>query len=141
MTAPFEGGCHCGAVRYVCSMEPAITFFCHCVDCQKTTGGPFAAELLVATEGVTISGELSGYTIEVDSGNTITRNTCAHCASPVIDESSGFPAHVVLRTGSLDDASWLQPQAHIWISRKQPWLQIGDDLPQFEYDLEPGMVE
>ncbi len=138
MTAPFEGGCHCGAVRYVCSTEPEITFYCHCIDCQKTTGGPFATELMVATEAVKITGELRAYTITVDSGNSITRNSCPHCASPVIDTSSGYPDHVVLRAGSLDDATWLQPQAHIFTSRKQPWVKISDELPHFEFDFEPG---
>ena len=25
MTAPFEGGCRCGAIRYTCSAEPLVS--------------------------------------------------------------------------------------------------------------------
>ena len=35
MPIPFEGGCHCGSVRYVCSEEPITVVNCHCGDCQK----------------------------------------------------------------------------------------------------------
>ena len=40
MSRHYEGGCHCGAVRYTCNKEPELTFYCHCKDCQKTTGSP-----------------------------------------------------------------------------------------------------
>ena len=42
MTMRHEGGCHCGAVRYAFSEAPEFTFYCHCQDCQKTTGSPLA---------------------------------------------------------------------------------------------------
>ena len=34
MPIPFEGGCHCGAVRYICSEEPTTVVNCHCGDCH-----------------------------------------------------------------------------------------------------------
>lgn len=136
MTVPFRGGCHCGAVRYVCEAEPEVTLYCHCRDCQKTTGNPFATELLVRASAVSVSGPLKEYAVRADSGNMLVRKRCEHCGSPVLDISTGFPEHVALRAGSLDDASWLSPQAHIWTSRKQPWLRIADELPQFEKDYE-----
>ena len=41
MPVPFEGGCHCGAVRYVCSEEPTTVANCHCGDCQQIAGSAF----------------------------------------------------------------------------------------------------
>lgn len=41
MSIPFEGGCHCGAVRYVVSEDPITIINCHCGDCQKIAGAPF----------------------------------------------------------------------------------------------------
>jgi len=34
MTAPFTGGCACGAVRYECTKEPLGSINCQCRDCQ-----------------------------------------------------------------------------------------------------------
>ena len=34
-----EGGCYCGALRYVAEGEPAMKAECHCRECQYITGG------------------------------------------------------------------------------------------------------
>ena len=39
----FEGGCLCGAVRFVASGEPKGVYWCHCHSCRKHTGAPVAA--------------------------------------------------------------------------------------------------
>ena len=36
-----------------------------------------------------------------------------------------------LTAGSLDDSSLFNPDMHFWVSSKQPWLEIADDLPQY----------
>ena len=118
MAVPFQGGCHCGAVRYVCRAEPETTVFCHCLDCQRTTGGSFATVLYVQKSAVEIEGELHGYTVRADSGNLLTRKFCAACGSPVIEEDDGYPAHLFIKAGSLDDPGWLEPKIHIWTIRK-----------------------
>ena len=54
----YEGGCHCGAVRYAFGEAPEFTFYCHCNDCQKTTGSPFSIELMLRDETFSVTGEL-----------------------------------------------------------------------------------
>ena len=136
MTTHFEGGCACGAVRYSGRAEPELTFFCHCMACQKESGGPFSVELFIAREAVTIDGPLQSYDSLADSGKKVSRKGCAKCHSPIVFEMEGFPEHLCIKAGSLDDASWLAPQAHIFTATKQPWVRISDDLPQFEGDYE-----
>ena len=34
-----EGGCYCGAVRYVAAGEPVLRAQCHCRACRRISGG------------------------------------------------------------------------------------------------------
>ncbi len=40
-----------------------------------------------------------------------------------------------MKAGSLDDTSVLEPVAHLWTKRAQPWIHLPDDVPR--YDDEP----
>ena len=127
-----EGGCHCGAVRYRCSGEPELTFYCHCRDCQRTTGSPFSMELMMPTDGFELEGEMGAYEVTGDSGKPVIRRFCNGCGSGIYLESEADPGYLFLKVGSLDDASWVVPQMHIFTAAKQPWTEILDGLPQFE---------
>ena len=44
-----RGGCLCGAIRYEGIGEPHNVTHCHCEDCRKSAGAPFATwDLIVA---------------------------------------------------------------------------------------------
>lgn len=136
MTQSFTGGCHCGAVRYTGNGDPDYTFYCHCIDCQRESGGPFSVEIYLPRAAVSVEGKMSEYDVVADTGNKVTRRFCTQCGCPIILESDGFPDHVCIKVGSLDDASWLSPEMHIFTATKQPWVHISDDLPHFEGDVD-----
>ena len=46
-----EGGCYCGAVRYVAEGEPALRAQCHCRACQHISGGAPNLFMLMPAEG------------------------------------------------------------------------------------------
>jgi len=39
---------------------------------------------------------------------------------------------VVVRPGTLDDRSWIDPVAHIWVRSRQPWVVLPPDAVVFE---------
>ncbi|MDE1462562.1 GFA family protein [Spartinivicinus poritis] len=128
MTSIFKGGCHCGQLRYTCQNEPLSQFFCHCLDCQKSTGSPVAAGFLVTKAATVVEGERRNYTVLADSGKKMTRLFCPECGTHVLEESEGLMGLWIIKAGSLDDASIFQPVRHYWTDSQQKWLKINDDL-------------
>ena len=123
MPIPFEGGCHCGAVRYVCSEEPTTVVNCHCGDCQQIAGSAFITGVLVPEGSVKVSGELKSYRVKADSGNGITRNFCPICGTRIMVELEGGVGVGVSYT-TLDDSSWLEPAIEFCTSKAQPWINL-----------------
>ena len=39
-----------------------------------------------------------------------------------------------IKAGTLDDTSWLKPDAHYWTSRRQSWVVVPDGVAQFSDD-------
>jgi hypothetical protein len=122
-----EGGCLCGACRYETDAAPLNIRACHCHICQKATGAPFYARVAVPLDSVTISGPVGWY----NSSAHLRRGFCPHCGTTLFSERAS--ANVIgLAMGSLDDPARFTPESHIWLSSKQPWVQLGDDLPHHQ---------
>ena len=123
MPIPFEGGCHCGSVRYVCSEEPITVVNCHCGDCQKIAGSAFITGVLVPEGSVEINGEMKSYRVEADSGNHITRDFCPACGTRILVELEGGIGIGVSYT-TMDDNSWLEPAVEFYASKALPWITL-----------------
>ena len=132
MATRHEGGCHCGKVRYSFSDDPELTFYCHCSDCQKTTGNPFSVELMVRSGSWRVDGKMKAYTVIGDSGKRVHRRFCPECGSGVYLEGDADPGYAFLKVGTIDDATWVKPDMHIYTGAKQPWIELRDELPRYE---------
>jgi len=124
MAGAIEGGCLCGACRYSTDAQPINIRACHCRICQKATGAPFYARVLVPLDAVTITGPVGWH----PSSPAVRRGFCTQCGTTLFSERAS--ANVVgLTLGSLDEPDRYPPSAHIWTSSKQSWLTLADDLP------------
>jgi hypothetical protein len=133
ITAPFSGGCACGAIRYTSTVEPMMMLHCHCRDCQRSSGGPFSSFVIVPTEALTVSqGELRFHASPSEAGGQTHRGFCPDCGSPVLGKPDSIPHLVALRTASLDDPAGFQPQMEVWTSDAHPWDALHPALPKFE---------
>jgi hypothetical protein len=130
---PFTGGCACGVIRYESKVEPIMMIHCHCRDCQRSSGGPYASFVVVPTEAFKLlQGSLRFHASPSERGGKTSRGFCPECGSPILGNPESIPHIVAIRTASLDDPSWFNSQMDVWTSDAQPWDQMDPKLPKFE---------
>ena len=132
MTTRLEGRCQCGAVEYTVGAEPLFTYACHCHNCQKRTGSAFSMGLVIATESLQVNGALTAWSRVSDEGNTNTRYSCAECGNIIYGIGDTNPELAKLQAGTLDDTGDVEPDVHMWICRKQPWVSLPEGASTFE---------
>jgi len=121
-TDQFEGGCLCGAVRFVATDSPKGVYWCHCQSCRKHSGAP--ASVFVAFEHTAYrvtQGEITKF--DSTPGRT-RRGFCARCGSTLTCESAGLPTETHFHVGAFDRAVELQPTRHVFREEQLPWLHL-----------------
>ena len=124
------GGCLCGSVRYSIDRGSiAGQAHCHCRDCQRATGSAFASFCFVPEAGFRVeAGEVKGFTVQGTSGNDVTRFFCPDCGAQLYSEVAVMPGFRFVKSGSLDDASWMSPQSAFWCDTAQPWVAMPEGV-------------
>jgi hypothetical protein len=121
----------CGAIRYEYAEKPLGVIYCHCKDCQRCTGSPFATVVLIRTEALKVTqGKPGSFTVVGEEGRMVFREFCASCGSPLFSGLSESRKLMAIKAGSLDDNHELTPLMHIWTDSKVPWLEVKDELPR-----------
>ena len=117
MIDQFEGGCICGAVRFVATGKPKWVAWCHCQSCRKHSGAPVS---------VFAAFERTDYTVTKDevtkfnSSPRTRRGFCSKCGSTLTCESVRLPTETHFHVGAFDDAARLQPTRHIFPEERLP---------------------
>jgi hypothetical protein len=65
-------------------------------------------------------------TITHEAGMQLTYVFCGNCGTTCWKTASaGWPDHIIVFTGTLDDASFeeLKPDAEFWVKYRAPWLE------------------
>jgi len=130
-----EGACLCGAVKYSSPAEPVLEAVCHCENCQRQAGTAFSVVVGVPASSLKIEGEenVATYQDRGDSGKSVQRRFCRNCGSPIVSVVEVAPDLLFIKSGTLNDRSWLDPKLHIWCDSAQPWYEIPkgtQQLPQ-----------
>lgn len=127
-----KGGCQCGQVRYTIRPAHSIVYACHCRECQKQSSSAFGLSMPVPVSAFQIDGQLGVYERPADSGAVTRCHFCPECGSRIYHRDSTAGEFLSLKAGSLDETSRLRLVAHLWVCRKQPWLEINTGLPAFD---------
>ncbi|MGK0171547.1 MAG: hypothetical protein ACI9W2_003277 [Gammaproteobacteria bacterium] len=132
MQLPITGSCQCADVTYSANEAPVLTLACHCKDCQKLSATAYSVTVLFREEAFSIEGELRAYESFADSGKRKIGYFCPRCGSRIYNLDPDAPKLVRLKPGTLDNTEIPEPQAHVWTSRKQPWVKIPAGTPTFD---------
>ena len=103
MQTRFEGGCLCGAVRYLLTATPNYVYFCHCRDCQRFASGPYAVGVIVLRADFSLTGSVSSTDRVAESGRIVHQFACAVCGCRIWHEAGNTPDTIIARAGTLDD--------------------------------------
>ena len=131
------GACRCGQVRYKADAEPIFTGICHCTSCQKESGGAFNIVVAVPQAALAMDGSPKSYASTGDSGKQIVSRFCPNCGSTLVSEAEIMPGVSMIRAGTLDDRSWVNPAMEIYCDSAQPWVQLGGGMQRFP-KMPPG---
>jgi hypothetical protein len=133
-----QGGCFCGAVRYLVTAEPFNSTLCHCTMCRRSTGAPCVAWFTVPRAGMQFTaGSLAYYA----SSPGVLRGFCAGCGTQITFEDARSPEERDVTTASLDDPEAVPPGDHIYMQSHLRWLQLADSLPRFLRTRDEGTRE
>ena len=128
-----EGGCACGKVRYRLTSAPMFVHACHCRDCQRQTGGPFAINALIETYRIEMLGDApTPVSMPTDSGRPHDIHRCPDCATAVWSDYGRRPGLRFVRVTTLDDPTAIEPDVHIFTRSKLPWLELPRGAAAFE---------
>ncbi|WP_312127339.1 GFA family protein [Brevundimonas sp.] len=131
--AKLEGGCNCGAVRYSVGGKTLGVAACHCTSCRKQSGSAYSVNLVVLSNAMEVTGELSSYIDnDTESGKPVVREFCGQCGSPIRSRPEATPQIAVVKVGTLDAPAAFAPKVHIWTRSAVPWAAIPEDAIRFE---------
>ena len=116
--------CLCGSVQLRLSGEPAAQFYCHCDDCQATSGGAYiAVAVYPADAGFHSKGELVAWTLKM-----MPRKRCAICGTQVLAEVPGGKQIGI--KANLLPAGVFKPTFHE--NCRYAVVPVADELPHYK---------
>ena len=131
--AQFTGGCLCGAVRYEINGDPVRVAHCHCDDCRRATGSSFATNAFFKEDDlVVLQGTTKTYSHTADSGNAMNKEFCPECGSQLFGFGSGNQGIRTVKVGTIDDASAIQPQIEVFVSKALPFPRHPEFTEKFD---------
>lgn len=124
-----KGSCLCGGVQYELQGDLRNSVACHCVQCRKTSGH-YVLATQVGPEQLTITKDetLSWY----QSSPQAQRGFRNRCGSSLFWRHGADNGAVSVMSGTLNGATGIITEKHIFVVDKGDYYKIADDVPQRE---------
>ncbi len=116
--------CACGSLSVACAGEPVLVALCHCLECQKRTGGPFGVAAFYPEAAVATAGAATTYRRTGDSGEDITFHFCPTCGSSVFWYPMIKPGMVAIAVGAFADPAFPAPAKQVYTGHRHAWVDL-----------------
>ena len=113
---------------------------CHCSRCRAASGASFVTNVIVDADKFRITAGkdmLSAF----NSSPGKHRYFCSTCGSPIYSHGEKTKHVVSVRCGTLKQDPGLRVAYHAFAGSKAGWVDIRDDLPQFDEWADPALLQ
>lgn len=117
--ARHSGSCLCKAVTFVAKGAPKGVAACHCRNCRRQTGAPFAVYVDYPVAQVEFGGLSPA---EFQSSPGAWRGFCTVCGSTLYYRGDNLPGMIHLHVGAFDRPELFAPATHESIEHRLAWL-------------------
>lgn len=113
------GACHCGSVRVTMPGASVGVVVCHCADCQKLHGGPFA---MFVADRSDVRWEGDANVVWYRSSPENERGFCARCGSRIAKRPLAG-AKIMISAGLFDRTLPRRVVKNLWLEQKPAWVE------------------
>jgi hypothetical protein len=114
--------CSCGQLSAGVAGEPVRVSICHCLNCQRRTGGPFAQQARFPRADVSIQGRSTEFVLAGDSGARAHFHFCPQCGATVWYEAEALPEFIIIPVGAFADPGFPAPTVSVYEERMHGWV-------------------
>jgi hypothetical protein len=114
--------CSCGQLTARVTGDPVRISICHCLACQRRTGGPFAEQARFFHKGVTVAGQSTSYVRTGDAGTRARFHFCPICGVTVYYLSDADATWIAIPVGVFADPAFPAPTVSVYEGRKHGWV-------------------
>lgn len=124
--------CVCGSLRAITTGDPALTYVCHCNECQRRTGSVMHAGASFLKAQVRVKGVAKVFTRLGNSGGTLRFHFCPECGSTVVWDADKFPDRIGVAIGCFADRDFPPPTLSVWEEGMHDWVGLPHGLSRYE---------
>ena len=125
-----KGSCLCAGITYEYHGEISGLAVCHCNQCKRAQGTPFATNApLDFNKFKILSGDhlLKSYF----SSPNKHRVFCSNCGSPIFSQRTDMPDIIRLRVGTVTEGKIPEPAYQAFCESKSDWFILDDAKPAY----------
>lgn len=124
--------CSCGQLQAHVDGDPQRVSVCHCLACQRRTGGVFGAQARFPRAAVTLVGASTRYVRTGDAGSRSTFGFCPACGSTVYWTMDDDPGTFAIPVGAFADPSFPSPTVSVYEERMHTWVRMPDGIERLD---------
>ena len=127
-----EGSCQCGHVNYEVHGPEFGPVFCYCTECQRLSTGIGTYSMVFPRDAFRlVSGRLKRYERAGHAGTRNVGRFCSECGVRIFHEDPEL-SYIRLKAGTLNNASELEPDAHVWTRSAPAWVTFPDGCLSYQ---------